>query len=200
MSDQIQRQHALEQFLANRIPADKSEDSIQVSLFPNMNLINLRGNPQDQSFRDNTETTLGQSLPVTPNSMSRKNHSIYWLGPDEWLIASTEHDDIVSQLESRLAGHFFAVNPQHGGLSFMTLTGTDVPGMLAKGTTLDLHPREFKVGDCAQSGLAKASMLLACSDKLPVFDLVVRRSFTEYVALWLDHAGREFGVDFAVAD
>jgi sarcosine oxidase subunit gamma len=76
------------------------------------------------------------------------------------------------------------------------LIGPGAREVLAKGCTLDLHPDEFKPGACAQSGLAKASVLLAMIDERPSFEIKVRRSFAEYVLLWLNYSGREFGISF----
>jgi len=50
---------------------------------------------------------------------------------------------------------------------------------------LDLHPDVFRAGDCAQSGLGKATMLLGCIDTAPVYEIIVRRSFSEYALRWL---------------
>jgi len=68
--------------------------------------------------------------------------------------------------------------------------------VLAKGCTLDLHPRSFATGRCAQTGLAKASILISKFDDVPTFEVFVRRSFAEYLALWLQHAGAGYGILF----
>jgi sarcosine oxidase subunit gamma len=59
---------------------------------------------------------------------------------------------------------------------------------LAKGCTLDFHPRVFRPGTCAQSGLAKANVLIRLGDDPDSFDVVVRRSFADYLLRWLRHA------------
>ena len=69
--------------------------------------------------------------------------------------------------------------------------------LLAKGCTLDLHPDEFKAGECAQTGLAKANVLIARIAAPEGFELLVRRTFADYLVQWLHHAGREFEIDFA---
>jgi sarcosine oxidase subunit gamma len=54
------------------------------------------------------------------------------------------------------------------------------------------------MGACAQSGLAKASMLIGrIDDAEPVFEIIVRRSFADYVLRWLNHAAADFGVEFS---
>lgn len=60
--------------------------------------------------------------------------------------------------------------------------------MLTRGCPLDLHPRVFKPGRCAQSHYFKASIVL-----IPIgndtYEIVVRRSFADYfVRIMLDAA------------
>ncbi len=78
----------------------------------------------------------------------------------------------------------------------MRISGENAVAVLAKGCTLDLHPKVFHAGRCAQTGLAKASILIAKVDDVPTFDIFVRRSYAEYLALWLQHAGGEYGIRF----
>ena len=78
-----------------------------------------------------------------------------------------------------------SINDLSGGQIAIHLSGSDVPDLLAKGCTLDLHPSVFGVGACAQSGLAKTIVLLGHIDKAPVYELIVRRSFSEYALRWL---------------
>ena len=50
---------------------------------------------------------------------------------------------------------------------------------------------QLPTGACAQTGLAKASMLIACLDEQePLFEIIVRRSFADYVIRWLKNAAR----------
>jgi sarcosine oxidase subunit gamma len=70
--------------------------------------------------------------------------------------------------------------------------------VLAKGCPLDLHPRAFPPGACAQSLLAKVAVLIHLQDddraRGPSFDVYVARSFAHYLWMWLEDAGREYGV------
>ncbi len=149
--------------------------------------INLRGSAEDSRFVDGATKVLGQSLPLAANTLTQSLHRIYWLGPDEWQVV-TESDraaDLVRQLEAALAGQHVAINDLSGGQVALQLTGTDVPELLARACTLDLHPSLFGVGDCAQSGLAKTNVLLGCIGETPVYEIIVRRSYSEYLLRWL---------------
>ncbi len=55
-------------------------------------------------------------------------------------------------------------------------------------------PRVFAPGHCAQSGLAKARILLRQIDATPRFEVFVERSHAEYLWLWLKDAAQEFEV------
>jgi sarcosine oxidase subunit gamma len=137
-------------------------------------------------------------LPLAANTFTAGSHRVYWLGPDEWLAVTTaaEAPGLVRSLESALAGRSFAVNDLSGGNVVLGLAGRKARDVLARGCTLDLHPDVFPVGAAAQTGLAKAGVLLGLVDDAPVFEIVVRRSFADYLCRWLAHVARHGGVAF----
>ncbi len=158
--------------------------------------VNLRGSAADKEFVTAAEAALGQPLPLAANTVSIADHRVYWLGPDEWQVVTDleRGNELVAMLEGKLAGRHVAVNNLSGGQVALHLEGADVPDVLARGCTLDLHPDIFGVGECTQSGLAKAIVLIGCIDASPVYEIIVRRSFSEYLLRWLSqtihsHAG-----------
>lgn len=194
MSEVIRRRHPLESFLAQRNDKSDIRCAVDVRVQPAYDCVNLRGDPGDVAFMDAAESVLGQALPVAANTWTSGPQNIYWLGPDEWLIVAWANT--LGALCTHFEGVAAAVNNQNGGLTQLSVSGESARDLLAKACTLDLHPNVFSVGQCAQTCLAKASVLLALMDSSPSFNLIVRRSFAEYVALWLDHAGEEFGISF----
>lgn len=88
------------------------------------------------------------------------------------------------------------INDISGGNIGMHLSGENIRDVFAKGCTLDFHPQVFKVGDCAQSGLAKANVVFGLIEEGATFELIVRRSFADYLLQWLRQAGREYEVEF----
>lgn len=149
--------------------------------------INLRGNAADEGFTAAVARVLGQALPLEPNTLTQSAHRIYWLGPDEWQVVTELGDvgELLQSLHDALAGQHVAINDLSGGQVVFRLSGPDAADLLAKGCMLDLHPEVFGEGDCAQSGLGKATMLLGCIDTAPVYEIIVRRSFSEYALRWL---------------
>ncbi|HEX9851661.1 MAG TPA: sarcosine oxidase subunit gamma family protein [Woeseiaceae bacterium] len=196
MTEVSPRRHALEDFLQRRGVETAGNPAVRVVLQANCEYLNLRGRAADPAFRHAVESVLRQNLPTTPNTCTQGLHTVYWLGPDEWLLVSAAGSGVEDGLGIIPQTCFSSVNGQSGGFMQMRLTGSAANKVLAKGCTLDLHPAAFRIGQCAQTLLAKAGVLLAATDDRPSFSLIVRRSFAEYVALWLAHSGDEFGVNF----
>ena len=175
-----------------------SELTLELRMLDEVGHINLRGDAGNAAFKKAAEKTLGQELPVQPNSLTRADHCVCWLGPDEWLVMTPAETApaLVEELQQALDGQHVAVNELSGGQVALRLAGVAAREVLAKGCTLDFHPDEFPVGACAQSGVAKASVLIACVTEPDSFDIVVRRSFLDYLLKWFDTAGSEARIQF----
>ena len=191
-----QRQHALGQFLRDAVAGE--EFSVTVEVNSKLDYINLRGDPADKKFVRAANKVLRHDLPLEPNTTSTGLSTVYWLGPDEWLIVSPagERPTLPTLLDDALDGTHASLNVVTGGQVAMRISGDNAAALLAKGCTLDLHPKVFLAGQCAQTGLAKAGILLSKADNTPAFDVIVRRSFAEYLALWLQNSGAEYGIQF----
>lgn len=194
-----QRHHALEKFLYHAVAGGEEEFGVEVETRPDLDYINLRGDPADGGFLDAVQNVLNQCLPLIANTMGDGASTVYWLGPDEWLLVTPKGlgPALVQSLVNALAKVHGSINVMSGGQITLRIGGPKSSALLAKGCTLDLHPRIFPSGNCAQTGLGKASVLIGKIDDKPTFDLVVRRSFAEYLALWLQHAGAEYGIVFS---
>jgi len=202
MSEPFERQHALEGFLRGAVALDNENAGVKVEIRPQLDYINLRGDPSDGAFLSAVRDVLDRGLPLDANRVKDGVARVYWLGPDEWLLITAAGDgtELGESLVSAFGDIHASVNLLNGGYTAMRISGADSAALLAKGSTLDLHPRTFSAGHCAQTGLGKASILLAKVDDEPTFELVVRRSFAEYVALWLQHAGNEYSISFSTAE
>lgn len=175
-----------------------SDARTRVEVLAEIGHINLRGDPGRGAFREIAERVLGQPLPITPNTVSEGGHRVCWLGPDEWSVVTAAGDAgvLLEQLQTALAGEHAAVNDLSGGLAVVRISGADSRRLFARGCTLDFHPDKFVPGSCAQAGLAKASVLFIHTGGRDVFDLVVRRSFLDYMVRWLRDAGAELDIEF----
>ncbi|MGH6917542.1 MAG: sarcosine oxidase subunit gamma, partial [Geminicoccaceae bacterium] len=86
-----------------------------------------------------------------------------------------------------------AVTDVSGGRMAVRLGGADVRALLAKDCPLDLDPRAFRAGTCAQSMLAQVSVLIHALADGEHFDLYGARSYGLHLWEWLTHAAAEFG-------
>ncbi len=158
--------------------------------------INLRGDSADAAWAGAVERILGAALPVRANTTATAGERvIHWLGPDEWLIIcpADEQAGLFDALIALRAEHHMAATLVGGGQTVIRLSGERLREVFAKGCTLDFHPRAFRPGDCAQSTLGKAPALFRLCDD-GAFELVIRRSFADYIGLWLADAAHEFGL------
>jgi sarcosine oxidase subunit gamma len=163
--------------------------------------IDLRGDPAERAFMTGVGRVLDLLLPTEPNTTASKGSvTALWLGPDQWLLTCPAADValFMNTLRQALADSHTALTEVSDGRVALTLAGPSARDVLAKGCPLDLHPRVFKAGQCAQSLLAKADVLMHLRDDGPeagpTFDLYVARSFAPYLWGWLEDAGRESGV------
>jgi sarcosine oxidase subunit gamma len=118
-----------------------------------------------------------------------------WLGPDEWLVVTAPGTEsaLATELETAMGRRHGAVVDVGEGRSIMTIAGKQARRVLAKGCSLDLHPRVFGPGDCAQSRLAQATIILHQTADAPAYDIYVGRSFAEYLWAWITDAAAEYG-------
>ena len=138
---------------------------------------------------------LGAVLPTVPNTTARGERcSILWLGPDEWLVIVPGDD--VAELERRLnalvAHGSGAVVDVSANRTAIELSGPRAREVLETGCSLDLHPRAFATGRCAQTLVGRAQVILEQVGDQPAYRLFVRASFAGYLAAWLLDAAREF--------
>jgi sarcosine oxidase subunit gamma len=162
-----------------------------------LTIFNLRGDVEDAAFCRAVEATLGVALPVKPCTTSENSVvRIVWAGPDDWFIVAPKgHADALSaRLREALAGLHHAVTDVSSGYTVLHLSGAPARNVLAQGCPLDLHPRVFTRGSCAGSHFFKASMWLWQTDGAPEYEMLVRRSFMEYVWLLLERATAECGL------
>ena len=182
-------------------PASLRPRGVRLGERQGLGKIDLRGDPQDRTFMAAVGRVLDLLLPSEPCTSARKGAvDALWLGPDQWLLTcpAGETASLGRALRAALAGVHSAVTEVSDAHVTLRVAGPSARDVLAKGTPLDLHPRAFAPGSCARSLLAKAAVLIHLvdddRDRGPGFDVYVARSFAHYLWMWLEDAGREYGV------
>jgi sarcosine oxidase, subunit gamma len=108
------------------------------------------------------------------------DRAVLWLGPTEWLVMDGTPITLRGGVDVS------------ANRTTIELTGPHARDILEKGCALDLHPRAFAAGRCAQTTLARAQVILWQTSDEPTYHLLVRNSFAQYLADWLVDAGHEY--------
>jgi len=175
-------------YIKSECHISKTKD-ISVVEEPFLGYLNLRGDIKNKEFTRKVEKTLDLKIPQNPNSFNENNdYSIYWISPDEWLVTTKENQEL--KLEEQLIQElgeelFFAITNVSGGFTNICINGDKAQTLLKKGTTLDIHKDIFKYGECASTQFAKTALLIAKGAGKDEFNLIVRRSFAEYLWCYL---------------
>jgi sarcosine oxidase subunit gamma len=129
---------------------------------------------------------VGLPLPIQPNSVAEHDgRTLVWLGPDEWLALGPPGTEVSmrADLEAVLDGTHSSVVDVSANRAWVELTGPGVRELLAHGTGIDLHPRSWRAGMCAQTLLANVQALLV--QTTTGTRVAVRPSFADHLVDWL---------------
>ena len=176
---------ALELFQTPLAQGEEEVRMIDRSLL--VGVVNLRGNPNEKAFLESAQKALQLPVPLEANSCSQQGQTeAWWVGPDEWLllVAPGCEQALIKDVERECAGLHFAVTEITGGYGCFDLEGPKVIDFLARGVPLDLNPRSFASGQCAQTLMGQIGVALR-----PIegggMRLLVRSSFAEALFEWM---------------
>jgi sarcosine oxidase subunit gamma len=162
---------------------------------PFLGYLNLRARNNNTGFLAASLKVLGCEPPTAANTVIESgDYRIYWLGPDEWLVVTpaTRQEQVKADLLAALGDVFCSVVDNSSGLTMLHISGDNAAALLATDCPFDLHPQEFKTGQCAQTRLAKAGMTISPLAEGAGFEVIIRRSFADYLLLWLQDAAIAF--------
>lgn len=129
-------------------------------------------------------------LPLEPNTAWESgSRAALWLGPDEWLLIGPPDAGpwIVEEVGAALRGTHHSVVDVSASRVALELRGLGVRELLSKGCSIDLHPRVWTAGSCAQTVLGKAPVILHERDGAT--RILVRTSFADYLKEWFAASG-----------
>jgi sarcosine oxidase, subunit gamma len=127
-------------------------------------------------------TTAGAlGFPTEPNTWTPAgDRDVLWLGPDEWLVvAEPGAGALAGELERSLAHLHRSVVDVSANRVVLELEGSSRLELLSSACPIDLHPRSWSDGRCAQSVFGAAQVLL--QERRGTTRLFVRPSFAAYV-------------------
>jgi len=170
-----------------------SGGELSIRDLPFVTQVNLRADPKDAGLMQRLAEALGFALPVVPNTVASRDHGrALWLGPDEWLVvgADGQQQALEQTLRNGLDGAFGSILDVSANRTLLQIRGSKAHEALAHGVPIDLDPRSFGPGSCAQTLLAKVQVIIERRDGI-AFYVYARTSFATYVADWLLDAAAE---------
>jgi sarcosine oxidase subunit gamma len=135
----------------------------------------------------------GLTPPETPQSVRAAGLELRWAGPGQWQAYSPQ-PGLAAKLQRQL-GSAAAIIDQSDARASLTLAGGKARDVLAKGCSLDLHPRAFRTGDVALTAIAHMATQLVQLSEAPVYELSVFRSMAGSLWSWASASATEFGYE-----
>lgn len=165
---------------------------VNVRRLPPRNIAILRLRGFDDAVLAQIERQLSGPLPRSPNRATGQIPRMIWLAPAEWMIIDGPSD--WKPLREAACGAVVAhvADIGEGEVSY-EVSGERAVDLIAKGCTLDLHPRVFQVDCTAQSALAQTFVIIEKrAAKEPLFHLYADASYAHHLELWFEDAMVEF--------
>lgn len=142
------------------------------------------------------QARFGIAAPETPKAVDTADATLIWSGPDQFLVLSKGGKHTIEALAPVFVGSA-SLSEQSHARALIGISGEKARAMLAKLSSIDLHPDVFGVGAAAATSMDHTSVTLwrgGDHDDQAVFNLLVFATFAE--SLWhtiLDSAA-EYGV------
>ena len=175
--------------------AGKAASGVTMSEVGHRAIINIRGTASDPAFTTAVKSATGIDLPVKANTVaSNGDRQILWLGPNEWWVTAKdgEAESLLEALRNAFGGQHATACDVSESRAIIAVKGLKARDLLARGISLDLHPKVFTPGQCAQTGLSRCNVLLHLADDSPRFEIYVLKSFSDYLWRWLEQVAVDF--------
>lgn len=173
------------------------EASVSLTEIRNFDLVQVmarRGKAADMAKA--AKVRFGVAAPETPTAVGAADATLIWSGPDQFFVLSKGGKHSTEALAQAFASSASLSDQSHARV-LISISGDKARAMLAKLSSIDLHPDAFPVGAAAATSIDHTSVTLRRGndrDGLAVFNLLVFATFAE--SLWhtmLDSAA-EYGV------
>ena len=204
MVEAYQRRSALAHFGLNALATKGADGNVGITVgeIAHRAIINIRGDASDGAFTAAIRNVTGVDLPNFANTVVTVGDiRILWLGPDEWWIVASDarRAELIDGLRRAFAGLHTNVTDVSESRTVIAMTGPAAREVLARGISLDLHPRAFGPGQCAQTSLSKANVLLHQTGTdpfsgAPSYEIYVLKSFSDYLWRWIGLIAEDFGL------
>jgi sarcosine oxidase subunit gamma len=162
------------------------------SLLPPCTMIRVQSWNGSAVVPSELEKTLGLAGPNQVGLVITGRADVMCLGPTDWLVlAGLDDGALCRALSEVLAETTFRATELSQAFSRIEVKAPYVRDLLAKGCSLDLHPRLFQEGRALRTRFAGMPVVVRCTETV-AFELVVTRSCTDFLFAWLDDAALEY--------
>jgi len=137
----------------------------------------------------------GIEWPTRPNTVARcQALSVLWLAPTEWMILGMPPAEAAAHASEALGPALHHVADVTDGWAIFNIDGAQSRDLIAKGCSLDLHPRAFAADACAQTLFAQCFAVLRRAEQENAFQLMVDQPLAGHIQAWLADATAEFAL------
>lgn len=163
----------------------------------------LRGLVDDVRFKKKCRSVLGEMPERVGLATATEGLSTLRLSPDCWWIRGSA--GTISGVEEAFSGvieegwsSFVLLSP---GISSYRLGGGDAAAILARGTSVDLHPNVFGSHRCCRTlhaGVAVTIYRADAAETNPAYDLHVDTSFDHFIGTWFERVGKPYAMQMMI--
>ncbi|TIT04211.1 sarcosine oxidase subunit gamma [Mesorhizobium sp.] len=144
------------------------------------------------------EARVGMAAPDVPKAVSASDATLIWSGPDQFLVLSKGRKHAIDTLSQAFTQSASLSDQSHARV-LISVSGAKARTMLAKLSSIDLHPAAFPIGTAAATSIDHTSVNLWRGNDRPdgqaVFNLLVFATFAESLWHTMLDASAEYGVD-----
>ncbi|WP_256749884.1 sarcosine oxidase subunit gamma [Mesorhizobium sp. Mes31] len=142
----------------------------------------------------------GLVAPDAPKAVPTQDAMLIWSGPDQFFVLSKGGKHTMQTLAPALSGPA-SLSDQSHARALIGISGSKARVMLAKLSSIDLHPATFPIGAAAATSMDHTSVTLWRGGDRPdgqaVFNLLVFATFAESLWHTMLDAAAEYGVDIS---
>ncbi|MBB6408456.1 sarcosine oxidase subunit gamma family protein [Mesorhizobium sangaii] len=145
----------------------------------------------------------GVAAPNAPKAMQSQDATLIWSGPDQFFVLSKGGKHTMDTLALTLSSPA-SLSDQSHARALVSISGAKARTMLAKLSSIDLHPSAFPIGAAAATSIDHTSVTLwrgnDRSDGQAVFNLLVFATFAESLWHTMLDAAAEYGADIGQSE
>ena len=175
---------------------------LRVEELPFRAILVLHGRTGVPRFAQGVARVLGRPPPDAPNTFVESRFGpesvvIAWAGPEEWFVIGQEEgtSGLRVALRQAIPEPDGAVVDVSSGYTLFSIEGAQARDLIAAGCTIDVHPREFGPGRCAQTVYSRTGVTLLQRNDQPRFEMMVHRSYADWLWRWMDASAELMAVE-----